>query len=168
MPNIGEEEMKKCMKSHFEEISKSKYLHQCSFFVYLYQQFKPLAESPLLRNEYLKTDKNNPFKWKHDITKSIIDMAQVLCKRQYNDIKLSSNEKSIRAESTGQEEFYLCKKWHYSSDACFLVNQDGESISILLSDMKKVSEDKLKALKDQGFYLFDWQQDLKSKEQILQ
>ncbi|ETN98529.1 hypothetical protein RFI_38964 [Reticulomyxa filosa] len=129
MPNIGEEEMKKCMKSHFEEISESNPLHQCSFFVYLYQQFKPLAESPLLRNEYLKVDKNNLFQWKHDITKSIIDMAKVLCKRQYDDIKLSSNEKSMKIESTGQEEFYLCKKWHCSNDACFLVNQDGGTLN---------------------------------------
>ncbi|ETO08630.1 hypothetical protein RFI_28754 [Reticulomyxa filosa] len=43
-----------------------------------------------------------------------------------------------------------------------------ESISILLSDIKKMEGNKLQALKGQGFYLFDWQQDWKNKESALQ
>ncbi|ETO08601.1 hypothetical protein RFI_28786 [Reticulomyxa filosa] len=124
MPDFEEEKLKNFMGKHFSEISKSSPLHLLSFFKYLYQQFKPLAESSLLRNEGPKTSKKK-LQWKHIITKSVIDMAKLLCKCQYDDVELSSDEKNMRVESTGHEEFYLCKKWHSSNDACFLVNQDG-------------------------------------------
>ncbi|ETO05594.1 hypothetical protein RFI_31801, partial [Reticulomyxa filosa] len=159
--------MRRFMESHFNEISKSNPAHQCSFFKYLYRQFVPLVQSKLLKDQFLETDTKS-IQWRHEVTKSVIEMAKILCCRQYNNIKLNVEEKEQKIESTGQEGFYLCEKWHDSKECCFLINQDGESISILINDIKNVNKKQLEEFQKLGFYLFDWQQDLKNRELALQ
>ncbi|ETN97576.1 hypothetical protein RFI_39953, partial [Reticulomyxa filosa] len=166
--DLEKDRMRRFMESNFNEISKSNPAHQCSFFKYLYQQLRPLE----IDAKFIQ--------WKHDITESVIEMAKILCCRQYHYIKLNSKEKEQKIESTGQEEFYLCKKWHESNECCFLVSQDGsplflffcyfftESISILINDTKNVNQKQLDEFQKLNFDLFNWQQDLKKRELILQ
>ncbi|ETO05639.1 hypothetical protein RFI_31758 [Reticulomyxa filosa] len=118
MANLEKDKMKRFMEKYFKDISRSNPAHQLSFFKYLYQQLIPL------KNKFFETDPKSA-QWKHDITNSVIEMAKMLCCRQYNNIKLNVEEKEQKIESTGQEEFYLCEKWHNSKECCYLVNQDG-------------------------------------------
>ncbi|ETO04602.1 hypothetical protein RFI_32794 [Reticulomyxa filosa] len=80
-----------------------------SFKQFLYQQFVLLAQSPLLKNKLPGTDLKSA-QWKHDITNSVLEMAQ------YKNTTLKVHDK---------EEFYLCEKWHNSKECCYLVNQNG-------------------------------------------
>ncbi|ETO01002.1 hypothetical protein RFI_36439, partial [Reticulomyxa filosa] len=99
------------MKENFRGIANSIPVHQRSFFKYLYQQFEPLLQPPL---------KEKKIQLRSKITKSVIDMAKILCCRQYDHIELNEDEKSEKIESTGEEEFYLCKKWRNSREGWFL------------------------------------------------
>ncbi|ETO00735.1 hypothetical protein RFI_36705, partial [Reticulomyxa filosa] len=113
-PDFDKESMQQFMSEHFAEISQSNLVHQRSFFKYLHQQLAPLGQSPL---------KEKTVQSRHDIMESVIDMAKILCCRQHGHIQLNSKEKSERVESTGEEEFLLCKKWR-TVKGFFLVNQD--------------------------------------------
>ncbi|ETO00841.1 hypothetical protein RFI_36600, partial [Reticulomyxa filosa] len=161
-----DDRMRRFMEKYFNEIANSSPAHQRSFFKYLYQQFLSLAQSTFL-NQSLKADKKS-IQWKHEITKSVIKVATISCCRQYDHIKLNAEEKDQKIESTGEEEFYLCKKWHKSKECCYLVNQDRESISVLISNKKKVSQKQLDEFQNLGFHLVDWQKDLKERELALQ
>ncbi|ETO03419.1 hypothetical protein RFI_33991, partial [Reticulomyxa filosa] len=164
--DLEKDKMRKFMENHFDEIAKSKPIHQCSFFKYLYQQLRPLVQ-PKLKKQFLEINAKS-IQWRHEITKSVIETAKILCCCQYNYIKQNVEEKEQKIESTGQEEFYLCKKWHDSKECCFLVNQDGESISVLVNNMKNMNQKQLDEFQKLKFHLFDWQQDLKKRESILQ
>ncbi|ETO18534.1 hypothetical protein RFI_18732, partial [Reticulomyxa filosa] len=167
MPDFETNRMKTFMKKHFNAIAKSNPVHQCSFFKYLNQQFKPLAKSLLLKNKFSNADARS-VQWRYDITKSVLEMAEILCCRQYNQIKSNPKEKEKKIESTGQEEFFLCKKWRGSKKCCYLVNQNGENISVLINDIKNVNRRQLDDFQKLKFYLFDWQQDLKNRELVFQ
>ncbi|ETO01000.1 hypothetical protein RFI_36441, partial [Reticulomyxa filosa] len=147
--------MQQFMKKNFYGIASSIPVHQRSFFKYLYQQFVPLLQPPL---------KEKTVQLRYDITKSVIDMAKILCCRQYDHIELNEDEKSEKIESTGEEEFYLCKKWRNSRKGWFLVNQNGEDLSILINDSQNISKQELGILKRLTSYLFDQQQDSKQME----
>ncbi|ETN97178.1 hypothetical protein RFI_40353, partial [Reticulomyxa filosa] len=166
MPDLEKGKMRRFMEKHFNEIANSSPAHQRSFFKYLYQQFLPLVQSKFLKKKFLEADKKSMW-WKHEITKSVIKVATISCCCQYNHIKLNE-EKEQKIEGTGREEFYLCEKWHNSKDYYFLVNQDRESISVLISDIKNVNQRQLDEFKKLEFYLFEWQQDLRERELILQ
>ncbi|ETN97359.1 hypothetical protein RFI_40172, partial [Reticulomyxa filosa] len=157
MPDLEKATMKQLMEKRFYYLTKSSPAHQRSFFKYLHQQFVLLSQLTFLNNQLLEIDKKS-IQWRHEITKSVIEMSKILCCRQYNHIKVNTEEKEQKIESSGQEKFYLCEKWRKPKEHCFLVNQDGESISMLISDESQ----KLR------FHLFDWKQDFKKRELILQ
>ncbi|ETN99389.1 hypothetical protein RFI_38091, partial [Reticulomyxa filosa] len=90
-------------------------MHQRSFFKYLYQQFPLFNRSPLNKTT---------FKLEYNIIKSMINMAKILCCRQYDHIQLSSKEKCEGIESSGEEEFLLYKKWGTLGEGCFFFFQD--------------------------------------------
>ncbi|ETO00767.1 hypothetical protein RFI_36673, partial [Reticulomyxa filosa] len=167
MLDLEKSGMRRFMEKYFNEIANSSPAHQRSFFKYLYQQFLSLAQSTFLKKQFLEADKKS-MQWKHEITKSVIEMANILCYHQYNHIKLNVEEIEQKIESTGEEEFYLCEKWHNSKECCFLVNQDRESISVLISNKKKVSQKQLDEFQKLGFHLLDWQKDLTERELALQ
>ncbi|ETO01122.1 hypothetical protein RFI_36318, partial [Reticulomyxa filosa] len=110
------------MEEHFAEIGRANLAHQRSFFKYLYQQFAPLVQSPL---------KEKAIQSRHVIMKSVIDMAKTLYCCSYDYVQLNPTEKSERIESTGDEEFHLCKKWR-NTRGFFLVNQDKGSNNIYI------------------------------------
>src|SRR5689334_2838996 len=81
--NMHSRTINQFMEKHFEEISKLSPLHQRSFFKYLYKQIKPLAESSIFQYKILQPN-GEYLPFKHNITKSAIDMSQVLCSRLFN------------------------------------------------------------------------------------
>ncbi|ETO07262.1 hypothetical protein RFI_30130, partial [Reticulomyxa filosa] len=157
MPDLEKATMKQLMEKRFYDITKSSPAHQRSFFKYLHQQFVLLSQLTFLNNQLLEIDKKS-MQWRHEITKSVIEMSKILCCRQYNRIKVNTEEKEQKIESNGQEKFYLCEKWRKPKERCFLVNQDGKSISMLISDESQ----KLR------FHLFNLKQDFKKRDLILQ
>ncbi|ETN98024.1 hypothetical protein RFI_39498, partial [Reticulomyxa filosa] len=66
--DLEKDKMRKFMENHFDEIAKSKPIHQCSFFKYLYQQLRPLVQ-PKLKKQFLEINAKS-IQWRHEITKS--------------------------------------------------------------------------------------------------
>ncbi|ETO33087.1 hypothetical protein RFI_04020, partial [Reticulomyxa filosa] len=176
MPDLEKATMKQHMERHFGKIAKLKPIHQCFFLKYLYQQLRPLTQ-PKLKKKFLEIAAKS-IKWRHKITKSVIEMGKISCFPQYNCIKLNAEEKEQKIESSGQEKFYLCEKWCKCEKCSYLVNQDGvflnvnccffiEGISILINDKKNPNKKQLDEFQKSNFDLFDWQQDLKERELAL-
>ncbi|ETN98551.1 hypothetical protein RFI_38946 [Reticulomyxa filosa] len=153
------------MEKHFAEIGRANLAHQRSFFKYLYQQFAPLVQSPL---------KEKAIQSRHVITKSVIDMAKTLYCCSHDYVQPNPTEKSERIESTGDEEFHLCKKWR-NTRGFFLVNQDKGSNNIYIYVYNLfifvISKNKTKKYEFNDSSLqfnilknLNWQQDLKQIE----
>ncbi|ETO06406.1 hypothetical protein RFI_30986, partial [Reticulomyxa filosa] len=123
------------------KIAQASPLQQTAFYKYLFNQFAPLVDNFFLRNKD-KESQEWPLRFKHEITKSIIEMGIDLSSQLYERRNMYN-----RNESEGEDEFYLCKKWQVSQDFLYLVNQDNQNnlgtISILTNNAKSVSQENI-------------------------
>ncbi|ETO01754.1 hypothetical protein RFI_35689 [Reticulomyxa filosa] len=158
MPDLDTRSMQQFMERYFPEINGSVPVHQRSFFRYLYQQFAFLTQ-PSLKEETIRL--------RHDITQSVVDMAKILCCRQYDHIQISSDEKLETIESIEEEEFYLCKEWYNSKEHGFLIGQDGKSIFKLTNDLKNRNVKELNTLKSPRFCKY-YEQSFKEQRFLVQ
>ncbi|ETN98436.1 hypothetical protein RFI_39063, partial [Reticulomyxa filosa] len=157
---------------YISAIASSTYLHQTSFFRYCFQQFPRIAQSIYIQNSAWIDEKDNAennIAFKHMITESVLQIAEDLSTRSFGN----TNTRGSGDEGTGEEEFFLCKKWHDSKNPLFLCNHDeGDknseaTFSLLISDIEIIIE-LLDFFKQLGFLLFDWNDDLQKREEAVE
>ncbi|ETO05980.1 ring finger protein, partial [Reticulomyxa filosa] len=165
-------EIREFIQTKLPVIASLTYLHQTSFFRYCFQQFLPIAQSEFIQNSIWideEDDAENNISFKHMITKSVLQIAKDLSTYLFGN----TNTRESGDEGTGEEEFFLCKKWHDSKDPLFLCNHDEDdknseeqntaTFSLLISDTTVIPEELLDFLKQVGFLLFDWNDDLQKR-----
>ncbi|ETN99517.1 hypothetical protein RFI_37954, partial [Reticulomyxa filosa] len=176
IPDLKLNEIREFIQSKIFVIASSTYLHQTSFFRYCFQQFLPIAQSEFIQNSAWidEKDAENNISFKHMITESVLQIAKDLSTHSFGN----TSTRESGDEGTGEEEFFLCKKWHDSEDPLYLCNHDeGDknseeqntaTFSLLISDIEIIAEDLLNFFKQLGFLLFDWNDDLQKREDAVE
>ncbi|ETN98220.1 hypothetical protein RFI_39290, partial [Reticulomyxa filosa] len=132
IPDLQPAEMIQILNTKCPIIEQASPLHQTAFYKYLFSQFIHLADSVFLRNED-EESRDWPLRFKHEVTKSIIAISTDLSSRLYERGHAHNNDGNSIEESGGEDEFYLCKKWHESKELLYLVNQDDSGLFNLLA-----------------------------------